>query len=430
MENEKLIPAHWVTHANDVNTNVVEDEKWNNLHSDSWCPVPFNTISWHPTGVVSRCMMSDAPMGDSHDSPLMQELRQNMLDNKWDNHGCTNCLKKEQNGNRSQRMNWLHHDFREGLGNPEPYTNPKLTGNDISHLFINFSNICNFKCRMCSSNYSNSLIPEHKHMSPLFPQEYKMVNGSHSKNFNNINEYLEANPEVLKGITSIWMTGGEPFMDDSPYRLMELIEEYGHPEKIKMVITTNGSKLDFKKLDKFNKLKKVILDISIDAVGPMFEYMRSNGVFTWSQMEATCDKLKQYKETNKEWFNFQINSSYQLLNYDNTLDFIDFVYDHNADSNIRLVVFPEHLRAGNLPKSFKKQANIILDKVELRYGNKDQHQIKTLNDMRKALAVNELHFANFKKIVTEQDKFRSKYLYEYHEQLGELLYGPTQQCLF
>jgi predicted metalloendopeptidase len=56
--------------------------------------------------------------------------------------------------------------------------------------------------------------------------------------------------------------------------------------------------------------------------------------------------------------------------------------------------------------------------------------IKTLNDMRKALAVNEPHFANFKKIVTEQDKFRSKYLYEYHEQLGELLYGPTQQCLF
>ena len=50
--------------------------------------------------------------------------------------------------------------------------------------------------------------------------------------------------------------------------------------------------------------------------------------------------------------------------------------------------------------------------------------------MRKALAVNEPHFTHFKKIVTEQDKFRSKYLYEYHEQLGELLYGPTQQCLF
>ena len=125
-------------------------------------------------------------------------------------------------------------------------------------------------------------------MYPLFPEEYHKVPLQNRKNFNNINEYLEASPEVLEGITSIWMTGGEPFMDDSPYKLMELIEEYGHPEKIKMVITTNGSKLDFNKLNKFNKLKSLILDISIDAVGPMFEYMRSNGVFTWSEMEATC----------------------------------------------------------------------------------------------------------------------------------------------
>jgi len=430
MENKKLIPAHWVSHADDVNTKVVEDEKWNNLHSDTWCPVPFNTISWHPTGVVSRCMMSDAPMGDSHDSPLMQELRQNMLDNKWDNHGCTNCLSKEKNGQRSQRMNWLQKRFIENLGNPEPYRNPKLIGNDISHLFVNFSNVCNFKCRMCSSNYSNSLIPEQKHMEPLFPVQFKQHNGSHSKNFNNINEYLEANPSVLDGIRSIWITGGEPFMDDSCYKLMELVEEYGHPEKIKMVITTNGSKLNFNKLDNFNKLKELVIDISIDAVGPMFEYMRSNGVFTWDEMEATCDKLTKYKRTNKEWFNFQINSSYQIFNYDNTLEFVDFVHDHEADSNIRLVVFPEHLRAGNLPASFKKEAYAMCDKIELRYGRRHGHQIKTLGDIRKALAVDEPHLDSFKQIITEQDKFRGSYLYNYHEQLAEIIYGPAQKWLF
>ena len=429
MKNEKLIPERWVAHADDLKTKVKENDKWKNLHSPSWCPVPFNTISWHPSGVVSRCMMSDAPMGDSHNSPIMQELRQNMLDGKWDTHGCLNCLQKEKNGYRSQRMNWLHNDFIDNLGNPEPYTNPKLVGNDISHLFVNFSNICNFKCRMCSSNYSNSLIPENKHMTPLFPEEYKMVNGNHSKNFNNINEYLEANPEVLDGIRSIWMTGGEPFMDDSPYKLMELIEAYGHPEKIKIVITTNGSKLDFDKLDKFNKIKSLILDISIDAVGPMFEYMRSNGVFTWSQMEVTCDKLKKYREVNKDWFEFQINSSYQLFNYDNTLDFLDFIYDHKCNSNIRLVTFPEHLRVGNLPDNFKKEAYAMCDKIELRYGNRDEHQIKRLNDMRSALRIKEPYLQTFKKVVAEQDKFRGTYLYNYHDKLAEIIYGSNQQSI-
>ena len=430
MTDKKLIPERWVVHHDNAGTTVKENKKWKNLHSPSWCPVPFNTISWHPSGIVSRCMMSDDPMGESHESAIMQELRQNMLDGKWDDHGCLNCLQKERNGFKSQRMNWLHHDFRERLGDPEPYTNPKITGNKISHLFVNFSNVCNFKCRMCNANFSNSLIPENKHMYPLFPEEYHKVTLQNRKNFNNINEYLEASPEVLEGITSIWMTGGEPFMDDSPYKLMELIEEYGHPEKIKMVITTNGSKLDFNKLNKFNKLKSLILDISIDAVGPMFEYMRSNGVFTWSQMEATCGQLKNFKETNKDWFKFQINSSYQIFNYDNTWDFLEFIDDHECDSNMRLVVYPEHLRAGNLPESFKKEAYAMCDKIELRYGNKDQHQIKMLDDIRQALSVEEKYLKSFKRVIAEQDKFRGSYLYNYNEKLAEIVYGPNQQCLF
>tara|TARA_R110002074_G_scaffold364092_2_gene537482 strand:+ start:953 stop:2236 length:1284 start_codon:yes stop_codon:yes gene_type:complete len=420
---------NFTVHADDIVTKVVENEKWKNLHSKSWCPVPFNTISWHPSGVVSRCMMSDDPMGASHESDEMVSLRKDMLAGNWDTYGCTNCLSKEKNGQRSQRMNWLNKGFIDNLGNPEPYKNPKLIGNDISHLFVNFSNVCNFKCRMCNANYSNSLIPESKHLSKKFPYEYRKVSDYNQKNFNNINEYLEADPSVLDGIRQIWMTGGEPFMDDSPYKLMELIEEYGHPEKIKMVITTNGSKLDFDRLDKFNKLKNLSIDCSIDAVGPMFEYMRSNGVFTWSQMEATCDKLTKYKRDNSSWFNFQINSSYQLLNYNNTLEFVNFVQDHNAESNIRLLVFPKHLRAGNLPLSFKKEAYTMCDKIELRYGRKYPHQIKTLDDIRKALSVEEPYLDNFKKIITEQDKFRGTYLYNYNEQLAELVYGPAQLCL-
>ena len=80
-------------------------------------------------------------------------------------------------------------------------------------------------------------------------------------------------------------------------------------EELEITITTNGPKLNFEKLEKFNKVKKLVLDISIDAVGPLFEYMRSNKVFTWNQMEDTCSKLFEYRKVNKEWFNFFINSS-------------------------------------------------------------------------------------------------------------------------
>ena len=109
------------------------------------------------------------------------------------------------------------------------------------------------------------------------------------------------------------MTGGEPFMTDDPYDLIDLIVEHGKPEELEITITTNGSKLNFEKLEKFNKVKKLILDVSIDAVGPLFEYMRSNKVFTWSQMEDTCSKLFEYRKVNKEWFNFLLIAAIKYL---------------------------------------------------------------------------------------------------------------------
>jgi MoaA/NifB/PqqE/SkfB family radical SAM enzyme len=426
----EFIPAH------EANTTVKENETWNNLHSPSWCPVPFNTISWHPTGMITRCMMSDEDMGETHESNLMQELRQGMLDGKWDKRGCMNCLQKEKVGAKSQRMNWLTHLKRGELGDPEPYTNPKLTGNTISHLFVNFSNTCNFKCRMCNANYSNSLIPENKHMAPLFPRSYKPTNERREKNFNNINEFLEANPEVLKDIRQIWMTGGEPFMDDSPYKLMELIEKYGHPEKIRMTITTNGSKLDFNRLDEFKKLKRLSIDISIDSTGPMFEYMRSNGVFTWDQMKETVDTLKEFKDLYPDWFHVQINASYQIFNYNNIYDFVQFIADRGFASNIRLLMYPKHFRVGNLPDNLKEEAFTILDKCEQKFNTEHYEDLQLrsmLDDLRAALrediSNDELGIDYFKKIVKEQDKFRGKYLYEYNKKLGEIVYGQEHNKL-
>ena len=282
---------------------------------------------------------------------------------------------------------------------------------------------------MCSANFSNSLIPENKHMLEKFPLEYKKVPFQNQKNFNDIIGYLKNNLNILPGIKSIWMTGGEQFMTDDPYDLIDLIVEHGKPEELEITITTNGSKLNFEKLEKFNKVKKLVLDISIDAVGPLFEYMRSNKVFTWSQMEDTCSKLFEYRKVNKEWFNFFINSSYQIFNYDNLLEFYDFVYDHKCDSNVRLLLFPEHLNS-NLPDRFKNEARAMCDKIELRYGNRNDHKVQILNDIRTALDIKEPFFQRTLNIVPEQDKFRGVYLYDYHEKLADLIYGPKQLCLF
>ena len=97
-------------------------------------------------------------------------------------------FKKEQQGNISQRQKWLQRNPQD-FKNTQGFINPKTTGNPVNHLFINYSNICNFKCRMCGPDYSNSLIPEHKHLHSLgLRKEVKVEN---IKNRNFINTYLK-----------------------------------------------------------------------------------------------------------------------------------------------------------------------------------------------------------------------------------------------
>ena len=395
-----------------------------NLHSDAWCPVPFNSITFHPTGAITRCMMNSVPMGDSFDSIEMQELRQDMLDGKWDTDGCGVCWKKENRGIYSQRHNWLSKKMRhEVLNDPAPYHTPKLINNQVTHLFLNFSNVCNFKCRMCSPSFSNSLIPEFKAMASMYADTHWRGNLKYTKNINKINEYLLNNTHILKDVRSIWITGGEPFMDDSCYTLMEILEEHGNVSQIEMVITTNGSKLDVNKLHLFKNLKKLKIDLSIDSTGKMFEYMRSNGVFTWEQMEKLCYDLKYFKKDNSSWFTHEVNSSYQIYNFDNILDFYNFVYRTDGETNIRILIGPDYFGTNIMPQYMKDKALKICENVETRFAN-HTGLIKNLPNIQQSLKApfNQELFETFKKYTRSQDKFRSTFLYDYHSELGDLVY--------
>ena len=150
---------------------MTQEFKKANRHSETWCPVPFTAISLHPTGTLTRCMMSEEIMSNEEnmdwDSPDFQALRKSMLEGKWDQPGCDNCKKKEDMGVKSQRQNWLvaNHRKKFNFTADEAFSNPQITGNTLRHMFLNFNNVCNFKCRMCSPRYSNSLIPEWKAVS-------------------------------------------------------------------------------------------------------------------------------------------------------------------------------------------------------------------------------------------------------------------------
>jgi len=288
-------------------------------------------------------------------------------------------------------------------------------------MFINYSNICNFKCRMCSPGYSNSLIPEHKHLNTLGLG--RKVKPEIIKNRNFINTYLKENPEKLDSLSSIWITGGEPFMDDNCFELMDILNEYDKSFDMDVVITTNGSKVDLNKLQKFENLKWFELDLSIDAPSKMFEYMRSDGLWKWEQMRSLIDDLMHFKKQNDSWFNMCYNSSIQAYNFDTVVEFNELCKEAGALNNTRMLIFPEHLRLNVLPLDIRMQE---YEKIKDYKVVNDPRFQRTFDDVLKNLQAPQARkemVDKFKIFTKAQDKYRNKTMLDYHKTLGNFIYN-------
>jgi hypothetical protein len=165
------------------------------------------------------------------------------------------------------------------------------------YIEISFGNECNFKCGYCHPKHSSSYYKEIKDHGP-----YTMV-----KNHRNdidwfqiyeeeTNPYVEAWwrwwPEVSKTLTILRITGGEPLLQKSTWKLLDDLEKNPLPD-LELNINSNfGVKpvLIDRLVEKINNLiaKKCIKDFkiftSIDTWGPAAEYIRTGlDLQVWEQ---------------------------------------------------------------------------------------------------------------------------------------------------
>jgi organic radical activating enzyme len=156
------------------------------------------------------------------------------------------------------------------------------------YIEISFGNECNFKCGYCHPKHSSSYYKEIKDHGP-----YTMV-----KNHRNdidwftiydeeTNPYVDAWwkwwPEVSKTLTILRITGGEPLLQQSTWRLFDELDRNPQPQ-LELNINTNfGIKPILVKrltekvnsLISQNKIRDFKIFTSIDTWGPPAEYIRT-----------------------------------------------------------------------------------------------------------------------------------------------------------
>lgn len=375
----------------------------------TYCPMPFISLSVNPGNYISRCMMSTANMGpiekETYSNDEFKNLRQNMLDGSWDEIGCSTCFNKERQGQLSQRLKWLKNEKRYLDDDGIYKQNLNITRNKIYHLYMNFSNICNFKCRMCGPHYSNAWIPDYNKLVKNVEHEVPSVP---PKQQIDVDNFLDEYGNELANLRQIWITGGEPFIDDTLFDFFEKLSAYTDLKNIKVVVNTNASRLYIEKLRKLKMLRSIAINISVDSTGELYTYMRGYN-FTFEQLN---EKINQLKKLQLEQDNIVIgiNGAFQIYNI---LDIENFWLWGKEIANNKKGNWVEH-RVLSWP--LQLQARHATEKIK----KMSEERIKYLIDQDPDYRHNHYLVEILKELEKPSDLSQIKKFYEWNSALDEI----------
>ena len=149
-----------------------------------------------------------------------------------------------------------------------------------------FSNLCNFKCRMCGELLSSSWEAEKKKNNMWSIEEHPFMQTDVKKKMNAF-QIDVVEPEFRKAIEDgiveeIYWVGGEPLMYDIHWETMEKMTQAGTAKDCYVRYNSNLSRVDFKGKNLYDYLpqfKDWMMCASIDGTGRIGEFIRTGLVW-------------------------------------------------------------------------------------------------------------------------------------------------------
>jgi len=276
-----------------------------NLPHDKFCVLPWVSLEASPIGTVRPCCLADdeilddtgqkfslltANFKDIQNSDSMRQLREQFLAGEQPQ-TCRKCWNEERAGRISKRMhtiNRLKHTItdRDWTQDAKP----------LMFLDLKLGNICNLKCRICGSWSSSQFAAEEISFLDKDDQKkshaYQMLRAGAWPRENQ--SFWKEIDQCLNDIRYIEFTGGEPFMIDQHFDMLQGIVDRGIAHQVEIHYNTNGTQYPEKAIEIWSHFKTVEIAFSIDDLGARFEYQRSNAV--WSDVVYNIDRFRRLQE--------------------------------------------------------------------------------------------------------------------------------------
>ena len=348
------------------------------MESKTICIYPWIHIYANPNGSVLPCCVADPHkhMGNVRDNTIEEiwngdqykTMRQKMLAGERCEE-CSGCYRQEDSGIESIRQgkNKTYSEHMHLINDTNP--DGSLSAMTLKHFDIRWSNICNFKCRSCSSTYSSTWAQEDNangHNKPV----YIIAGGD-----NNDTLYDQFVPHFAD-IETFYFAGGEPLVTDKHYDILEHLISIGRTD-VKIEYNTNLSILKYKQksvIDLWKHFSNVLVRASIDSWGERAEFIREGT--EWAVIENNIRTIQKEVPHVK----LETGSVISVFNMYTIPEFLDYLFKNKLFNQQTYspyfynIITPEIFSADILDNNIK---NLIINKLSsVDYGEKINRQIQ------------------------------------------------------
>lgn len=343
---------------------------------DNFCIVPWIHLNTEPTGTVKPCCaykstdsdawpkLQSSSLEETWNCESQKQMRREFLNNNIPE-GCKTCVQKEESSGHSMRMA-MNERFSNHIDNAKNNTEKDGTYQNFNLIYwdFRFSNICNFKCRMCGHGLSSSWWEEtyhKKNLVKILDSKYYGVD---------LMTYVD---EFIDTVEEIYFAGGEPLMMPEHYVILDkLIERKRF--NVRLRYNTNLSTLKYKNYDLieiWKKFDKVDIFASIDGIEENAEYTRSGT--DWQRVEYNLQKLIELSHSTPS-INLLIGPTIHILNVFHFPALVNKLLKMNVHPGkfvVSNLLWPDHLKIALLPNNLK-------DQLKLEYAK----QLETINNLQ------------------------------------------------
>lgn len=246
---------------------------------------------------------------------------------------CNTCWELEHVGKKSRRQfENIFLDYKLNKDINEIKQDCIDNNAQILTYQIYTSNLCNQACVTCGSKASTKWAELERRIN-IVPEK---------ASYTDI-ESLDVNYKTAKRIE---LLGGEPLFDSRTFDILEQLAENDNTDCFISLVTNGSIPLIDRYHDLLAKFSDLNICISIDGIGPVFEYMRWPA--KWSVLNQN---IKQYRTFAKNLSVSYTISSLNAAYYDET---VAWFQQQGLEFNHNIVVSPSWLNISTAPDDLKK----------------------------------------------------------------------------